>query len=65
MKTLVLTNQKGGVGKSAVATLLSHYLAQRGLRVLAVDFDHQSNFTEPLSKSKRARLADITARGGK
>ena len=36
MKTLVLANQKGGVGKSAVATLLVHYFAQHGQRVLAI-----------------------------
>lgn len=37
MKTLVLANQKGGVGKSAVACQLAHYLASRGKRVLFVD----------------------------
>ncbi len=56
MKTLVLANQKGGVGKSAVATLLAHYLAQHGRRVLAIDLDHQGNFTQPLRcPSGRAR----------
>lgn len=53
MKTLVLCNQKGGVGKSAVATLLVHHLAHRGRRVLAIDFDHQGNFTKPLRMSGR------------
>jgi cellulose biosynthesis protein BcsQ len=54
MKTLVLCNQKGGVGKSAVATLLAHHLAHRGHRVLAIDLDHQGNFTKPLRMSGRA-----------
>ena len=53
MKTLVLCNQKGGVGKSAVATLLAHHLAHRGRRVLAIDLDHQGNFTKPLRLSGR------------
>ena len=53
MKTLVLCNQKGGVGKSAVATLLAHHLAHRGRRVLAIDLDHQGNFTKPLRMSGR------------
>lgn len=48
MKTLVLANQKGGVGKSAVATLLAYYLRHRGLRVVAVDLDHQGNLSRPL-----------------
>jgi chromosome partitioning protein len=61
MKTLVLANQKGGVGKSAVATLLAHHLAQTGRRVLAIDLDHQGNLTSPLSRSGRPAVAGITA----
>jgi chromosome partitioning protein len=61
MKTLVLANQKGGVGKSAVATLLSQHMARCGQRVLAVDFDHQGNFTSPVSLSKRATVSATTA----
>jgi chromosome partitioning protein len=60
MKTLVLANQKGGVGKSAVATLLAHHLAQTGRRVLAIDLDHQGNLTSPLSRSRRPSVAGIT-----
>ena len=61
MKTLVLCNQKGGVGKSAVATLLAHYLAQRGQRVLAIDLDHQGNFSKPLRLSGRVTPAAFAA----
>jgi chromosome partitioning protein len=61
MRTLVLANQKGGVGKSAVATLLAHFLAQRGRRVLAVDLDHQGNFGKPLQLSGRPAVAAVTA----
>jgi len=61
MKTLVLANQKGGVGKSAVATLMSHYFAQHGQRVLAIDFDHQGSFSGSMRRSSRAQDAGITA----
>lgn len=61
MKTLVLANQKGGVGKSAVATLIAHDLRRRQQRVLAVDLDHQGNYSSPLVLSKRPVVADITA----
>jgi len=61
MKTLVLANQKGGVGKSAVATLLTHFCAQQGYRVLAIDLDHQGNFSQPLRLSARATEAAFTA----
>ncbi|MGY4828580.1 ParA family protein [Sphaerotilaceae bacterium SBD11-9] len=61
MKTLVLANQKGGVGKSAVATLLVHHLAQQGRRVLAIDLDHQGNLSSPLQRSNRATTASFPA----
>jgi chromosome partitioning protein len=61
MKTLVLVNQKGGVGKSAIATVLAHYLASLGLRVLAVDLDHQANMTKPLTLSGKAVVSSTTA----
>jgi hypothetical protein len=61
MKTLVLANQKGGVGKSAVATLMSHCFAQHGQRVLAIDFDHQGNFSGSMRRSSRVQDAGITA----
>lgn len=63
MKTVVLANQKGGVGKSAVACLLAHYLAQQGRRVLAIDLDHQGNFTSPLARSGRVVQAVRTSDG--
>lgn len=61
MKTLVLANQKGGVGKSAVATLLCHYLSRQGQRVLAIDLDHQGNLSKPLRVSGRPLVAPVTA----
>lgn len=62
MKTLVLANQKGGVGKSAVVCALAYYFAlQRGLRVLVVDFDHQQNSSKTLRTGGIAHLAPITS----
>ena len=61
MKTLVLANHKGGVGKSAVATLMSHYFARRKLRVLAIDLDHQGNLSKPVRMSGRAEVASMTS----
>lgn len=62
MKTLVLANQKGGVGKSAVVCALAYYFAlQRGLRVLVVDFDHQQNSSKTLRTGGIAQIASITS----
>lgn len=48
MKTIVVTNQKGGVGKSAISVHLAWYLAEQGHRVLLVDTDGQANSTETM-----------------
>lgn len=45
MKTIVLTNQKGGVAKSTTAYALATGLHNKGFSVLIVDADPQSNLT--------------------
>jgi len=45
MRTLVLFNNKGGVGKTTLAYHLSHMFARLGHRTLAVDLDPQANLT--------------------
>ena len=61
MKTLILANHKGGVGKSAVATLIAQYCHRQGHRVLAIDLDHQGNFSSSITLSKQASVASVSA----
>ncbi len=44
-RTLVIANQKGGVGKSTSAMNIGMALAERGTRVLMVDLDPQGGLT--------------------
>lgn len=44
-KTIMIGAMKGGVGKSVTAFNLAYSLQKRGKKVLAVDFDPQSNLT--------------------
>ncbi len=62
MKTLVMANQKGGVGKSAVAVQLAYYLhLMLEKRVLVIDFDHQRNSSKALRTGGLATVSQLPA----
>ncbi len=42
-RCIVSANQKGGVGKTTTVINISHYIAMKGYKVLAVDIDPQGN----------------------
>ncbi|MEQ7810231.1 ParA family protein [Xanthomonas hortorum] len=62
MKVVVFANQKGGVGKSAIADQLAYYFAlQRNLRVVVIDMDHQRNTTKALRTGGLCTVSGVTS----
>jgi chromosome partitioning protein len=60
MKSIVIINQKGGVGKTTTALNLGIGLAVRGLRVLFIDLDGQGNLSYSLNHDERkASVLDL------
>ncbi|MBK4736797.1 ParA family protein [Noviherbaspirillum pedocola] len=69
-RTVVVTNRKGGVGKSTISITLAAELAGRGHRVLVCDCDAQQTATgwaavAPDSKPFPAAVASFSAYGAK
>ena len=45
MKSLVLFNNKGGVGRTTLGFNIAHMMARQGLRLVVMDYDPQCNIT--------------------
>ena len=54
--SIVIINQKGGVGKTTTAVNLAYGLSLLGKRVLAIDLDAQGNLSSWLGATERAGL---------
>src|SRR5689334_141034 len=62
MITVTLLNEKGGVGKTTLATHIAAGLAILGAKVLLVDADPQGHATVTLGQTKAPGLYDLLVR---
>ncbi len=64
MKTVIFSNQKGGVGKTTLTRELGIYVSTLGKKVLMVDADPQGNLTKSLTEQAAGGLyAALTGEG--
>jgi chromosome partitioning protein len=59
MRVLVVSNQKGGVGKTTTAISLGAALVARGQRILIIDLDPQANATSGLGVAKNGAIHSV------
>lgn len=61
MKTFVIANQKGGIGKTTTATVLASILNSKGYKTLFIDADRQCNSTDTFKAQYegKATLYDV------
>lgn len=62
MKTITLLNEKGGVGKTTIATHIATGLALSGYRIVIIDSDPQANTTSALALAKQPEFHDLMVR---
>ncbi len=62
-KVIVVTNQKGGVGKTTTCAALTGIFRSRGYRVLAIDMDPQGNLSFSLGAADRGQTIHDVIKG--
>lgn len=64
MRVLTISNQKGGVGKTATAHALGVVLASQGMKILLCDIDPQSSLTQAAGVTNTAGRSLAEVLGG-
>jgi len=64
MKTIIFTNQKGGVGKTTLCRNIGAQLASTGYKVLLIDADGQGNLTKSFTDEEVSGLYEALTGSG-